>query len=88
MPTDDNELLARARAAGQVTEHDSEHYLDIDAAAAYLGKAPSTVWMYLKRYGFDTYRFPLHGKRAFLRRSDLDRLRSLPPEPRKKDDAA
>lgn len=72
--------MAKANEAGRVVERDGTRYLDIDAAAAYLGKRPSTIWLYVKRYSWATYRFPLHGKRTFLLQSDLDELRNAPPE--------
>jgi hypothetical protein len=75
--------------AGHHVDRDGERYLDIAAAADYLGKGLSTVWLYVKRYGWATYRFPLYGKRTFLKQSDLDALRNAPPEERRpKDDAA
>jgi hypothetical protein len=82
--------MAQTEGVGaNVEERDGVRYLDIAAAAAYLGKGQSTVWLYTKRYGWLTYRFPLHGKRTFVRESDLDALRNAPPEERSpKDDAA
>ena len=81
--------MTQTEGAGHEVERDGTRYLDIAAAAAYLGKGQSTVWLYARRYGWTTYRFPLQGKRTFLRQSDLDALRHAPPEEHHpKDDAA
>jgi hypothetical protein len=77
-------LLAQAEEAGQVVTHDGERYLDVDAAGVYLGKRPSTMWLYIRRYTLETYNFPLYGKRAFLRQRDLNGLRILPPKARQR----
>lgn len=77
------------KSSGNIVERDGVRYLDVDAAAAYLGKGASTIWLYLKRYEWPTYRFPLHGKRTFIRQADLDGLRNAPPQERPpKDEAA
>lgn len=73
---DDDGALAR----------DGERYLNVEQAAAYLGKKRSTLFNYLRRYGeqlgIETYRFPLFGKRVYFKQSDLDRLKHSGPLPR------
>lgn len=65
---------------------DGERYLNVERAAAYLGKKRSTLFNYLRRYGeqlgIETYRFPLFGKRVYFKQSDLDRLKHSGPLPR------
>jgi hypothetical protein len=65
-----------------VLETDGETYLSVERAAAYLGKARSTLFVYIKRYGWESYSFPLQGKRLFLRLSDVETLRRPTPQPR------
>ena len=52
----------------------ADEYLNIAQAAAELGLGQSTVWLLLKRADLPRYRIPGHGKRTFIRRSDLPRL--------------
>lgn len=76
-------------AKGHRVVRDGDEYLDIQAAADYLEKGLSTIWLYIRRYNWATYQFPLHGKRTFIKKSDLDALRNAPPEERRpKGDAA
>lgn len=68
-----------------VVVREGERYLDVEHAAAYLGKKRATVFTYLKKFGgtlgIRTYKFPLHGKRVFLKQTDLDRMRNAGPFP-------
>lgn len=87
MPQIDNHSAIGAK--GHRVARDGEQYLDIAAAADYLGKGMSTIWLYIRRYNWTVYHFPLEGKRTFIRQSDLDALRNAPPEERRpKVDAA
>ena len=52
-----------------------DEYLDVEQAAAELGLGQSTVWLLMKRAGVPRYRIPGRGKRTFLRRADLPRLK-------------
>jgi hypothetical protein len=69
-----------------VVEADGETYLSVERAAAYLGKGRSTMFAYIKRYGWESYSFPLQGKRLFLRLSDVETLRRPTPQPRQRQD--
>ena len=52
-----------------------EEYIDVAQAAEELGLGQSTVWVLMKRADLPRYRIPGAGKRTFIRRSDLPRLR-------------
>lgn len=64
-----------------VVTHDGEQYLSIVRAGEYLGRKRAAVFNYIRRYELETFRFPLEGKRVFLRRRDLDALRAAAPRP-------
>ncbi len=53
----------------------SEEYIDVAQAAQELGLGQSTVWLLMKRANLPRYRIPGAGKRTFIRRSDLARLK-------------
>jgi excisionase family DNA binding protein len=72
-----------------VIERDGQEYLTVERAAEYLGKGRSTLFSYMQRFNLPTFKFPLQGKRVFLKRSDLDALIDAEPQPgTPKDDAA
>ncbi len=53
----------------------AEEYIDVAQAAQELGLGQSTVWLLMKRANLPRYRIPGAGKRTFIRRSDLPRLK-------------
>ena len=70
----------RAELSGEgVIISGDETYLSIDRAAEYLERGRSSIFNYLARFNLPTFNFPLQGKRAFIRRSDLDGLRRAVP---------
>lgn len=78
-PHNDGEALS----GPGVIEHGGEQYLSIERAGEYLGKARATLFTYISRFGWQTYKFPLEGKRVYLKKSDLDALRNAGPQPKK-----
>lgn len=55
---------------------DRGEYLSVEEAAKELGLGQSTVWLLLKRSDLSRFRIPGHGKRTFIRREDLPRLKA------------
>lgn len=59
-------------------------YLTVADAAREMGLGESTVWLMLKRTNVTRYRIPGEGKRTYLKRSDLPRLKQpIPVDPAK-----
>jgi excisionase family DNA binding protein len=54
---------------------DPSDLLSADEAWEYLGVSRATLWKLIARYKIPRYQLPLKGKRIFLKRADLDRLR-------------
>ncbi len=54
-------------------------FLDIAQAAQELGLGQSTVWLLLKRTDIPRFRIPGEGKKTFIRREDLPRLKQPVP---------
>jgi hypothetical protein len=54
---------------------DNDEYVDIPQAAQELGLGQSTVWLLLKDSDIPRFRIPGEGKRVFLRRADLPKLK-------------
>lgn len=65
--------------ASGIVRSGGEDYYTIEAAAAYLGRKRAAMFNYIRRYRLTTYKFPLYGKRNFLRKADLDALRNGEP---------
>lgn len=62
-----------------VIEYEGEQYLSIERAGDYLGRSRAALFNYIRRFDLVTFKFPLEGKRAFIKRSDLDALRAAAP---------
>lgn len=56
-----------------------EEYVTVADAAQLLNLGESTVWLLLKRSDIQRYRIPGQGKRTYLRRADLPKLREPIP---------
>ena len=54
--------------------HDDE-LLSAEEAQEHLGISRATLWKLIDRYHVPRYRIPLRGKRIFLKKSDLEKLR-------------
>lgn len=52
-----------------------KEYLTVAEASKELGLGESTVWLLVKRTGITRYRIPGEGKKTFLKRSDLPKLK-------------
>lgn len=59
-------------------ENDAE-YLTVAELAKEWGLGESTVWLMVKRSDVTRYRIPGQGKRTFIKRSDLAKLREPIP---------
>lgn len=55
---------------------DRGEFLSIEEAARELSLGQSTVWLLLKRSDVDRFRIPGEGKKTFIRRQDLPRLKA------------
>lgn len=51
--------------------YDADDLLDVQDAAAELGKGISTVWLLARQYNLPRYRIPSRSKRTFFRWGDL-----------------
>jgi hypothetical protein len=56
-----------------------EEYIDIAQAARELNLGQSTIWLLLKRSEIQRFRIPGEGKKTFIRRGDLPKLRRPVP---------
>lgn len=64
-------------------------YLTVAEAAREMGLGESTVWLLMKRHRIQRYRIPGEGKRTYLRRDDLPKLKQpIPVESEAKGKAA